>query len=92
MTVVSGVLFYCMAASSSMLMVAIAIPLCLYDRSYVFPMLLTIALCQGAFEAAEVTQSSATQSTDFSETLIIAATAPMLFWDMSHNKISRITP
>jgi O-antigen ligase len=92
MTIVSGVLFYCMAASSSMLMVAIAIPLCLYDRSYVFPMLLTIALCQGAFEAAEVTQSSATQSTDFSETLIIAATAPMLLWDMGHNKISRITP
>ncbi|MEP6466864.1 MAG: O-antigen ligase family protein [Parafilimonas sp.] len=92
MTIVSGVLFYCMSASSSMLMVAVAIPLCLYDRSYVFPMLLTIALCQGAFEAAEVTQSSATQSTDFSETLIIAAVSPMLLWDLTHDKISRITP
>jgi len=92
MCVVSAVLFYCMYASSSMMMVVIAVPLCLYDRSFVFPMLLTIALCQGAFEAAEVTQSSATQTTDFSETLILAAVAPMLFWDLTHDKISRLIP
>ena len=70
MCVISGVLYYCLIESTSMPLVMIAIPLCLYDRSYIFPLLLTIALCQGAFEAAEVTQSSATQDTDFSETLI----------------------
>lgn len=92
MTMVSGLLYYCLLESTSMPLVMLAIPLCLYDRSYTFPMLLTIALCQGAFEAAEVTQSSATQDTDFSETLILAAVSPMLFYDLVSNKMSRIIP
>lgn len=92
MCAVSLVLYYCLVESTSMPLVAIAIPLCLYDRSYTFPMLLTIALCQGAFEAAEVTQSSATQDTDFSETLILAAVAPMLFYDLTANKRSKLIP
>ncbi|MEO8710872.1 MAG: O-antigen ligase family protein [Parafilimonas sp.] len=92
MCMISGLLYYCLKESTSMPLVMLAIPLCLYDRSFVFPMLLTIALCQGAFEAAEVTQSSATQDTDFSETLILAAVSPMLFWDLTRDKISRVIP
>lgn len=92
MTMVSCVLYYCLLESTSMALVILAIPLCLYDRSYVFPMLLTIALCQGVFSEAEVTQSSTTQNTDFSETLILAGVAPMLLYDLTANKMSKMVP
>lgn len=92
MCIVSGVLYFCLIESTSMPLVTVAIPLCLYNRAYIFPMLLTIALCQGAFEAAEVTQQSATQDTDFAETLILAGVAPMLFYDLTSNKTSRLIP
>lgn len=92
MTMVSGLLYYCLIQSTSMPLVMLAIPLCLYDRSYIFPMLLTIALCQGVFSEAEVTQSSATQNTDFSETLILAGVAPMLLYDLTANKMSKMVP
>ena len=56
-----------------------------------FPMLLTVTLCQGAFEAAEVTMSSATQDTSYAETLIIACVSPMLFYDLTLQR-SKIVP
>jgi hypothetical protein len=92
MTVVSATLYFCLVESTSMPLVLVAIPLCLYDRSFIFPMLLTIALCQGAFEAAEVTGSGATQDTDFAESLILASVSPMLLYDLTRNKISRVIP
>jgi O-antigen ligase len=92
MAVVSATLFFCLTESTSIYLVMIAVPLCLYDRAFVFPMLLTIALCQGAFEAAEVTTNTATQTTDFSESLILAAVSPMLLYDLTHNKISKVIP
>ncbi len=92
MTVISATLYFCLAESTSIYLVMIAIPLCLYDRSFVFPMLLTIALCQGAFEEAEVTTTGATQTTDFSESLILAAVSPMLLYDLTRDKISRVAP
>ena len=92
MAVVRATLYFCLIESTSMPLVLVAIPLCLYDRSFIFPMLLTIALCQGAFEAAEVTGSGATQDTDFAESLILAAVSPMLLYDLIHNKISRRIP
>lgn len=92
MCLISGVLYFCLIESTSMPLVLLAIPLCLIDRSFVFPMLLTVALCQGAFSEAEVTTNTATQNSDFSETLILAALSPMLFWDMTRDKLSRVIP
>ncbi len=92
MAIISATLYFCLAESTSIYLVMIAIPLCLYDRSFVFPMLLTIALCQGAFEEAEVTTSGATQTTDFSESLILAAVSPMLLYDLTRDKMSRVIP
>ena len=91
MLVISGALYYCLTESTSVLLVAIAIPLCLYDRAYIFPMLLTVSLCQGALQEAQVTGSSTTQDASYAETLIIAALSPILFYDLTRQR-SRIIP
>src|SRR5882672_5660736 len=91
MLFISGVLYYCLAESTSVPLVAIAIPLCLYDRAYIFPMLITVSLCQGVFQEAQVTGSRTTQDASYAETLIIAALSPILFYDLTRQR-SRIIP
>lgn len=91
MVAVSAVLYYCLVNSTSVPLVCVAIPLCLYDRAYIFPMMLTMSMCQGAFQEVQVTGSGATQDASYSESLIIAAVSPMLFYDLTQKR-SRIVP
>src|SRR5690349_17480405 len=91
MLLISGVLYYCLAASTSVPLVVIAILLCLYDRAYIFPILLTVSLCQGALQEAQVTGSGATHNPSYAETLIIAVLSPILFYDLFRQR-SRNVP
>ena len=90
MVMVSGVLFYCLYESTALPLVALTFPLVLYDRSFMFPMFLTITLCQGAFNTAQVTGSGPTQDASYAETFAIMAVTPMLLYDLLTQKSKMI--
>src|ERR1041385_9537000 len=73
MMVVSGVLYYCLYESTALPLVLLTFPLVLYDRSFMFPMFLTITLCQGAFNTAQDSGAGPTQDASYAETYAIMA-------------------
>src|ERR1044071_9703343 len=85
MLLVSGVLSYCLYASTAIPLVLLIFPLVLYDRAFMFPMFLTITLCQVAFVTA-ATSTGATQDNSYAETFAIMAVTPMLLYDLLTQK------
>ena len=90
MIVVSGVLYYCLYESTALPLVLLIFPLVLYDRSFMFPMFLTITLCQGAFNTAQVSGAGPTQDASYAETYAIMAVTPMLLYDLLTQKSKMI--
>src|SRR5436190_23891963 len=90
MVMVSGVLYYCLYESTALPLVVLTFPLVLYDRAFMFPMFLTITLCQGAFNTAQVTGSGPTQDASYAETFAIMAVTPMLLYDLLTQKSKMI--
>ena len=82
-------LFFSLYESTSVPLVLITFPLVLYNRAFLFPMFLTLSLCQGAF--AQATSGVGTSDASYAESLSIASVAPMLLYDLITQK-SKVVP
>ncbi len=87
--IIAATLYFSLYESTSMPLVIITFPLVLYDRTFLFPMFLTLSLSQGAFVAP--TSGVGTDNASFAETFAIAAVSPMLLYDLTTQK-SKIIP
>ena len=86
---VAAVLYFSLYESTNTPLVLIAFPLVLYNRAFLFPMFLTLSLCQGAF--SEATAGVGTSQASYAESLSIAMAAPLLLYDLITQK-SKMVP
>src|SRR5690349_2611160 len=70
-------------------LVALAVPLILYDRAFVYPMFYVIAMSQGAY--SDATSGVGTADASFAESQTIMAVAPILAYDLLTQK-SKMVP
>jgi O-antigen ligase len=85
---IGGTLFFSLYESTSVPLVIITVPLVFYNRAFLFPMFLTLSLCQGAF--SEATSGVGTSDASYAESLSIAAVAPFLLYDLITQKSKMI--
>ena len=88
--VIGLTLYISLYNSTSAPLVLLTVPLVLYDRAFMYPMFMTIALSQGAFSDT-ATSGVGTADASYSESLTIASVAPILAWDLLTQK-SKIVP
>jgi O-antigen ligase len=82
------VLYVSLINYTQMLLVALTIPLVLYDRAFMFPMFMTISLSQGAYTAP--TSGVGTADASYAESLTLLAVSPMLLYDLITQKSKMI--
>ncbi|MFT4153201.1 O-antigen ligase family protein [Parafilimonas sp.] len=83
-------LYLSLISLTSAPLVLLTVPLVLYDRAFMYPMLMTISLSQGAFTDT-ATSGVGTADASYAESLTIAAITPILAWDLLTQK-SKIVP
>lgn len=86
---IGGLLYFSLYMQNPYPLVALTIPLVLYDRAYMYPMFVAIALTQGAY--SDASSGVGTGDSSFAESATILAVAPMLAYDLLTQK-SKMVP